>query len=250
MNKMSMTIDDIARLTGRHKTTIQNWIQKTITALNNNSSNSMNNSSKTNNISSSIQEKLKQANISKVRARFNLEETLAIISTGGNNKLLADLLRSNAEKNQISNSPVLLAENQRSAILEHFKRQEKEIAELKTMIFGEPHYPLRISLPRNQKLLSPPEERLPAVPDMDDRDRLNMLIRQYAYSLPGNGFPVAWKAIHEQVYYRLKRNICQLARNASEREERNVMPLDILEREGLLPQAIAIVYELMRRNQS
>lgn len=78
----TMTLRQIAELTGKTKRAVEMWAQKACEE------------------SSQICEKISQARSNLKPAQFSLEETIAIVRAGGNG-LLADLLLQNAKRSEI-----------------------------------------------------------------------------------------------------------------------------------------------------
>ena len=90
-----MTIKEISELTGKSHQTMGRWIKLSISKMD------------------TIKSKMDKGNTSNP-ANFNLDETICIIKSGGNN-LLADLLLHNAQEKE--NLPAVIEEKQESAML-------------------------------------------------------------------------------------------------------------------------------------
>jgi hypothetical protein len=79
---------------------------------------------------------------------------------------------------------------------------------------------------------------LPA-PPLSPRDELRQIVQRAAHD--SGDFSGTWGILYTQVYYRLHINIRERAKNSG------TQPIDVLEAEGLLPDAVLIARELFGR---
>jgi hypothetical protein len=82
----------------------------------------------------------------------------------------------------------------------------------------------------------PVEQAALPAPAMDSRDELRMVINKAARD--SGDYSGTYHALYAQIYYRLHINVRERAANAK------VQPIDILEAEGLIPEAVAIAREI------
>lgn len=96
-----------------------------------------------------------------------------------------------------------------------------------------------------QEMNKPVLSRNPDIPIMipeatkkADRDALRQAINNYAEKRLGGRYRDAWHDLYEEIYYRLHVNVRVRAEHAE------ISKIDLIERDGLIPQSIAILEEL------
>ncbi len=125
-----MTLNEIAKLTGKSKSTIWRWVESCSV------------------MKQETYSKMEQAKITQKPANFTLDETIGIIRSGGN-ETLANLLKDNASKTAIERLEGLV-EKLMISVNGLINRQSKQIM-------------------REESLLEPPKVRLADLPDKYSR---------------------------------------------------------------------------------
>ena len=151
-------------------------------------------------------------------ADYNLAETLAIITFGMGQKA-AEIYRINAEQTPSS-----------SDLDVQFKAA---IIGLSALVQNFDSRVAKVEYQQHQRAAL-----LPA-PQKTARAELTQLVNAYAHQVMGGDFAAAWRELYKEIYYRLHINVRVRANHEG------VHSVDILEREGLLESACAIVGELL-----
>lgn len=211
-----MTIKEIAKLAGRTDQAVRNWLEI------------------------AQQNKLVAQTKKLVRGRnteFTLEETVAIIRSGGNDTL-ADLLLENA-KRDISVQNDVFSVDQTVSMVNLFNRMDKlteTIGNMVTVIAAR----MEVQEDRIKKLESKFEEKqalLPA-PEKSSRSNLNQIVRNYAIENE-IAFKNAWNILYKEFDYRMNTNI---KTRASHRE---MSAIDYIESEGMMDTLLSVAIETM-----
>ena len=152
-------------------------------------------------------------------ADYNLEETLAIITFGMGQKA-AEIYRINAEQTPAKSSN----------LDEQFKAA---IVGISALVQGLNARVEKVEYQQHQRAAL-----LPA-PQKNARAELTQLVNKYAHHHKAGDFSAAWRELYREIYYRLHINVRVRAKNEG------VSCVDIIDRDGLLESACAIVGELL-----
>lgn len=202
----TMTVKDIAKAVGKPETTVRNWVRKT--------------SAK----SAQVQAKSAQAATEKKPAEYDFDETIAIIEAGlGKNA--AAIFRMNAEAPVANAIPTNISD-----LDTQFKLA---IVTLTSMVGG-----LDSRMSHIEKRIEERAALLPA-PQKSDRAAFNQLVRDYAVKMNLN-YNFVYGKIYSEMYYRLNVNVKTRAENVG------VKPLDWIEANGYMTQALSIATEILR----
>lgn len=213
----TMTLEQIAELTGKTPRTIRNWISTKAKLKPE--------------VFSGLSAKISDAEKSKKRAEFTLDETLDIVRAGGNDTL-AELLKENAK-----------AKNNESKRIPGQDLEERIVKTMLTTLIelgivkpaSQLNLPKRLPLPGGNAM--PQSDTLFPVP-MTEREELNNLITEKAHDW---NFPreEVFKRLYTEINYRKQTNIQHGARKNNCKTV-----LDYLERKEWIGFAIGVLKEL------
>jgi len=194
-----MTTKEIAELTGKSVRRVQEWAQKT------------------------------GAEIASIKRNapsdFTLDETIAILRTGGISESLISLLIENAQRIDINKSRTggnMLVFLQ--GILDEMRSQDSRISNLESKVNN--------VIGNNQLTMLPP-------PQKTNRAALNQIVRSYADTMKIE-FSNAWGMLYTECYYRLHINFKTRAKSE------NIGIIDFIEREGYIEEVYSIARDIFR----
>jgi hypothetical protein len=201
-----MTTKEIAELTGKSVRRVQEWAQKTGAEI------------------ASISAKI--ASIKRnAPSDFTLDETIAILRTGGISESLISLLIENAQRIDINKSRTggnMLVFLQ--GILDEMRSQDSRISDLESKV--------NKVIGNNQVTMLPP-------PQKTNRAALNQIVRSYADTMKIE-FSNAWGMLYTECYYRLHINFKTRAKSE------NIGIIDFIEREGYIEEVYSIARDIFR----
>lgn len=214
MNTQTMTLNQIAGLTGKAESTIRSWITSAKTA--GSSAKTAGSSEKMSGLSAKIAE----AQRTKKPAQFTLEETIEIVKAGGN-ETLANLLLENAHRQQAIEAESTLT-----------PRDLNLISTLIKGIFGE----LDSRVNKIENRIEERQALLPP-PNIKPRDAINKLVRDYATRFDYQ-YNTVWNKLYTEFNYHYNVNVKTCASNRS-------MPIiDYIETEGMIDQLHAVAIKI------
>lgn len=214
MNTQTMTLNQIAGLTGKAESTIRSWITSAKTA--GSSAKTAGSSEKMSGLSAKIAE----AQRTKKPAQFTLEETIEIIKAGGN-ETLANLLLENAHRQQAIEAESTLT-----------PRDLNLISTLIKGIFGE----LDSRVNKIENRIEERQALLPP-PDIKPRDAINKLVRDYATRFDYQ-YNTVWNKLYTEFNYHYNVNVKTCASN------RSMTIIDYIETEGMIDQLHAVAIKI------
>lgn len=214
MKTQTMTLNQIAGLTGKAESTIRSWITSAKTA--GSSAKTAGSSEKMSGLSAKIAE----AKRTKKPAQFTLEETIEIIKAGGN-ETLANLLLENAHRQQAIEAESTLT-----------PRDLNLISTLIKGIFGE----LDSRVNKIENRIEERQALLPP-PDIKPRDAINKLVRDYATRFDYQ-YNTVWNKLYTEFNYHYNVNVKTCASN------RSMTIIDYIETEGMIDQLHAVAIKI------
>lgn len=216
MNTQTMTLNQIAGLTGKTERSIRLWINKPSEKT----SDISEKTSETSGKMSEIRSKISEARKTSKAAQFTLEETIEIIKAGGN-ETLANLLLENAHRQQVIEAESTLT-----------PRDLNLISTLIKGIFGE----LDSRVNKIENRIEERQALLPP-PDIKPRDAINKLVRDYATRFDYQ-YNTVWNKLYTEFNYHYNVNVKTCASNRS-------MPIiDYIETEGMIDQLHAVAIKI------
>ncbi len=205
-----MTLREIASIMNKNVKTIRRWAVQAGTKC------------------PTIRDKMSQATATSKAANFTVEETIEIIKGGGNQNvagILLDNINSHSKGIIKSCEPTSIGITQRDKVV---------ISETISLCIQK-IMPM-ITNDNNQPMSRP--KQLSQAPDLTDRAKLNMIIRDYAQR-NDMYFMDVWHILYNQIFYRYKINVWVRAKNA------NMRPIAYIEKYGLTDKALSIAEQIL-----